>query len=189
MVTALVCLLLPFGPPAVAQTTISKCQDDQGNWHYGDYASEACAQSSNITEIDQQGNKVRETKAPPTKEELERLKEEKERKKQEAANLAAQQTLEEQLLNTYEDEQAIVVARDERVEALDRNIEANEKFQQEIVDQVAGIKKPEDNQDKINNLEQQIAEYEQAIQSARQERQNTLDKYNGLIERFRALTQ
>src|ERR1051325_11975286 len=49
--------------------TIKKCQDATGKWHYGDSASEACAQSK-VTVMSEQGIKKKEIAAPLTRDEL-----------------------------------------------------------------------------------------------------------------------
>src|SRR5437660_1432838 len=49
--------------------TIKKCQDATGKWHYGDSASDACAESK-ITVMSEQGIKKKEIAAPLTRDEL-----------------------------------------------------------------------------------------------------------------------
>lgn len=174
---------------ASAQSTISKCQDEQGKWHYGDYASEACAARSNITEIDYQGNQVRETNAPPTEEELKKAREEKQRKEKEAKERAEQQRLNNQLLTMYDSEESIIRIKQNRVDAIQRNVEANELFKQDLQEEVGAIEVNEQNQTRINDLKQQIQEYDLLIQSLYKEREDTELEFNDMLERYRSLTQ
>ena len=48
---------------------IKKCQDEDGNWHYGDTAAAECSKSK-IIEINNQGYKSRVIDAPATEQEL-----------------------------------------------------------------------------------------------------------------------
>lgn len=172
---------------AAQAQTISKCQDAEGNWHYGDFAAEACAEESTITEIDERGNTVDESDAPPTKEELEAQKAAKEQERLEAERQARREAEDRRLLNTYDSVQAIIAARDDRVSALEQELESHRLFRQDLIDEKKSIQ-DEANEARVNKLDGQIQEYDQAIERLEEERREVVEKYNHELERYRALT-
>ena len=186
LLIATVVFCLP-GTVAFGQATISKCQDADGKWHYGDHAAEAC--ESSITEIDYKGNKVREVAPPPTDEELRLKAEEQERKRQESEQAAYQQSLDERLLATYEDEESIVRARDERVQAIERSIETNESLKAGLLGELEAIKVNDKNKERIEDLKQRLAEYDDALQALKHDQSSMINEYTELLERYRHLTQ
>lgn len=181
-------LALVLLSPAVHGQNITKCQDEDGNWHYGDFASEACSTKSTITEIDQRGNKVRETDAPPTKEELKEKAAEKQREKEEAKRKAEKEEQEQRLLRTYDSARSIINAREERVAALDKEMESYELFRQDLVDEKSHLEKSNGNAKRIDGIEKQIKQYDDAIQRLQDERRETIKEYNSDLERYRELT-
>lgn len=168
--------------------TITKCQDADGNWHYGDFAAEACAQDSKITEIDERGLKVKETDAPPTEEELEAQKAAEEQQRLEADRQARQEADEQRLLRTYDNAQSIIDARDERLSALERDLESYRLFRQDLVEERSSLQNNNGNAGRINDLEQQIRQYDNAIESLQEERGEIIEEFNVDLERYRELT-
>lgn len=170
---------------AASAETITKCQDSEGNWHYGDFAAEACAEDGTITEIDERGLKVNESEAPPTQEELDAQKTAREQQEAEASRRERQEAEDRRLLQTYDSTQAIVDAREERVSAINQEIESHELFRQDLVDEKQRL---EGDGDRVAELEGQIAQYDEAIRRLQQEREETKQKYNRDLERYRELT-
>lgn len=183
-------VILLFSGVAGAQKTITKCQDKDGKWHYGDFASEACATDSTVTEIDQRGLEVRETDAPPTQEELDAAKEAERQARLEAEREAEQQEQDNRLLQTYDSADAIINARDEHVAALDLELEGHRLFRQDLVDEKEKLEKEkkEGNSEKIDNIIEQIRQYDEAIQALENERRSTIEHYDTEFQRYRALT-
>ena len=181
-------VVLAFSGAARAQVTITKCQDADGNWHYGDFAAEACAQDSKITEIDQRGIQVRETDAPPTQQEIDARKKAEEQARLEAEREAEQRRRDNQLLQTYDSAAAIEEARDARLDALDREMESHLLFQQDLVDEKESLKNNEQDSERMSSLDEQIQQYDQAIEKLKSERQAIIDEYDADLERYRALT-
>jgi hypothetical protein len=169
--------------------TITKCQDKDGNWHYGDYASQACAQDSTITEIDQHGVTVKKSNAPPTKEELEERKAEAQKQLEEAKELAKQEAEDKRLLRTYDNAQSIIDARDERANAMDRKLESQRVFRQDLVNERDKLKDNEQNHEHIQSLDEQIAQYDKAIETIQSERQATIEDYDEQLKRYYELTK
>jgi len=170
---------------AARAETITKCQDAEGNWHYGDFAAEACSKDATITEIDERGLKVKESEAPPTQEELDARQAAREQEETEAARREKQKAEERRLLQTYDSAQAISDARDERVSAINQEIESHELFRQDLVDEKQRV---EGNGDRVAELESQIEQYDEAIRRLQEEREETNQKYNRDLERYRELT-
>ncbi|MBS1269692.1 MAG: hypothetical protein MAG794_00643 [Gammaproteobacteria bacterium] len=168
--------------------TITKCQDEEGNWHYGDFAAEACAKESKITEIDERGVKVKESDAPLTQEELE-VREAAEREQQrEAERRARREAKNQRLLRTYDTAQDIVDAREEHLDALGRDLESYRLFRQDLVDAKEKLEDNETNREQIGDLQQRIKKYDAAIQSIENKRQATMEEYNKELKKFRELT-
>lgn len=183
--TLAVCLLLPV---AAHGQTITKCQDEDGNWHYGDFAAEICSEKSSITEIDERGIKVRESEAPPTSEELQEQEAAKKEQEMEAEREARETEQEERLLRTYDNAQSIINARDERVAALERDLESYRLFRQDLVEEKNSLENNAANEDRIAELDQQIRQYDEAIRSLKEEQQETTQEFNRELEIYRELT-
>lgn len=179
-------LACALSPAAVGQT-ITKCQDSEGNWHYGDFAAEACAESSTVTEIDQRGVKLRESEAPPTEEELEQRRAEQQAEEEAAERRAREREEEQRLLRTYDNAQSIISARDQRVAAIERDLESYQLFREDLVEEKQAIQNGGD-AERMENLEQQIRQYDQAIETLEEEKAETIEEYNRDLERYRALT-
>lgn len=168
--------------------TITKCQDEDGNWHYGDFASEACARESKITEINDRGIQVRETDAPPTQEELEAREAAKQEAQQEAARSAEQAMEEQRLLQTYDTAQSIIDARDKRLEALDRDMESYRLFRQDLVEEKSMLESNDGEAERISDVERQIQQYDEAIQALQKEHRETMEEFNKDLDKYRELT-
>ncbi|MDH3689453.1 MAG: hypothetical protein OEU36_08235 [Gammaproteobacteria bacterium] len=179
-------------------SAITKCQDAEGKWHYGDYADEECAASGLHTEIDENsGLKLGEEGPPPTAEETKA--EEDARAAQEAAERAAaeQKAREDKLLSIYESEQSIITARDTRLESVDNMISINNDLRQGLVEQLAKLeelRQSTSERDAANELDQniakthaQIAEYDAANKAKLAEREEIERKYNLDLANYRKI--
>lgn len=186
LITVAIALSLPVAAQA---QSITKCQDADGNWHYGDFAAEACDEEATVTEIDERGRTVEETDAPPSEEELEAEEAERRAEQQEAERQAREREANERLLRTYDSVEGIIQARDARLEAMADDLETNELFRQDLVDERDRLLENDGDQDAIRRVEEQIQEYDDVIESIEADRQETMEKYNADIERFRELTE
>lgn len=169
---------------AVQAQSITKCQDAEGNWHYGDFASTACAEESTITEIDERGHLVRESDAPPTEDELATQKAAEEQELEEAERRARQAAEDRRLLQTYDSAEAIIDARDKRLAAVDQELESHRLFRQDLVDE---RQKVQNDGGGLGELDQQIEQYDAAIQRLEQERRDIMDSYDQDLERYSEL--
>jgi hypothetical protein len=173
--------------PVSAQTTqtIKKCQDAEGNWHYGDHAAFECEQSSRVTEMDEGGGTVGETEAPPSQEELDA----RQRAEQQAAEQdiveAKQRRLDQKLLITYDNADSIATIRDALMAAMDSGIEANQDLKQRLVDVLDKI---EAGSELAESLRREIAVFDDDTQDRLTKRELIRKKYNEEYERYKELT-
>jgi uncharacterized coiled-coil protein SlyX len=180
-------ILLATGiAPTAAEVTIKKCQDASGTWHYGDYAAAECERAK-ITEIDGRGLKVDERAPPPTQEELDAKRDAATEAKEAKRVQARQRELDLRLLDTYDTEQSLIRARDERAAAFNQSILSDESFRKQLSDELVELEahsaKPQD----LEILRQQIAEYDRVIAGKRRDLDNLLQRFNKDLERFRQL--
>lgn len=119
---AIACLSMASGAWA-----IKKCQDSDGNWHYGDFAGQACSQSK-VTTLNERGVVQDERAAPLTAEEkaaqAEQLRLEKER-------LAAEEASREErarILSIYETEADIERQRTNQMYSVQSNIDVTKAY-------------------------------------------------------------
>jgi len=123
------CLLIAIAAVPAAldaqASTIKKCKDATGKWHYGDEAAAECAQSK-VEVMSEQGVTKKEIAAPPTEAELKdraSRKAEEDRKKESAE---AQKKKDALLLATYGHEDDILFVRDRKLAQLESQIKATE---------------------------------------------------------------
>jgi len=179
---ALLCL------PAAHAQSITKCQDEEGNWHYGDFAAEACAEQGTVTEIDERGRTVRETQPPPTADELEAAEAAQRAQRERAEREAREREANQRLLRTYDSAQDIIDARDARLEAIDNELAGHRLFRGDLEDEKARLLEGSADPDRLRRIEAQIEQYDEAIRGLKQERRAMKERYNKELERYRELT-
>lgn len=192
--------LLAVNGASAQSTTIQKCQDADGNWHYGDYAAEVCAQSV-IESMDREsGLKVGEQGLPPSKEEIEAEEAAKAQAEADEARQAKQRAKENRILAIYESEDQIINARDERVKAISNSIEFNNTMQERLEKRLAGFEGQVANQSlketdrealesRIKAIKSQIAEYQSSTTTKEKEKSEMEMRYNGELEFYRFAKQ
>ena len=158
---------------------IAKCTDAEGRTHYGNYASEKCAQSD-ITHMDGTGTVVGTESRPLTEEELRQ----KEQKAAEEEKIQQQQATEraekDRIAAIYDTEDDIARARDNKLETVETQMVTMHsllKLRKGRLEQVqadlattpaeatGAIERLTEEQD---SLASQIAEYEAGIEEAEQ---------------------
>jgi hypothetical protein len=198
-VSLLISLFAVLALPAAAvdddykKPTIKKCQDATGKWHYGDSASEACAQSK-ITVMSEQGFKKKEIAAPLTKDELRR----RDQDVAEQAKAQEQAKKDELLLATYANEADITYIRDRKLAQLESMIRASMdtlnplratlgRLQaQAAAEEKAGS--PSDQTTKaLVQTRQQIAKHEATIAQKHQEQEQVRTRADQELARYRTL--
>ena len=101
-ITFIVSAILIFGVfPFSFAHAIKKCQDSDGNWHYGDIAVAQCNKSK-VTTLNERGFIASEKDAPKTPEELEKEAAEKAKAEAEAERIQAEEDERVRILIVYE---------------------------------------------------------------------------------------
>lgn len=198
MLVFLVAALVAPAALGGADRRITKCQDASGRWHYGDTAADECARSR-ITELDERGVTVKEIGAAPTKEQIEAREEQKRHAQEERKRAAAQKERDERLLATYENEEAIIRARDQRVGHINETIQINRELSNKLqgkLDRLKGQARTETDKKasaalarRIARTEARIAEYKAANKEKIAEREKVKEKYNIDLARYRRITR
>ena len=190
MKSSYLALLLPLLWPAAgqAQTTIKKCQDAEGRWHYGNFAAEACARSK-VTELNESGTKIGEELPPPSAVELEwrqRQAAELRRRQREAA---AQRAEDEKLVESYGSKEVITATRDRHLTEIDRTIAVTRQLREGVLKDIAALARRK----QTGRVKGQIAERERAVESYDRvimenlaEREKLVKRYSDLLHRFDA---
>ena len=181
---------------SVSVHAISKCQDADGKWHYGDNAASICG-DARITIIDDRGRKVDEVPPPMTVEEFNALEAEEIRKAAEERENAKRQLEKRRILAIYPREESIIRSRDERLKGMDNNIRVQEELLDDLrldMKVLEAKKVPEDPkaraslESRIESQQESIDGYYRAITRLRREREQTSEKYERILKEFRELT-
>lgn len=181
---------------SVSAHAISKCQDADGKWHYGDNAASICG-DARITIIDDRGRKIDEIPPPMTVEEFNALEAEEKRKAAEERENAKRELEKRRILAIYPREESIIRARDERLKGMDNNIRVQEALLDDMrldMKVLESKKMPEDpkarakRESQINSQQASIDAYYRAITRLRREREQTSEKYERILREFRELT-
>lgn len=193
LVLAVSCIAGPAGA-----ATISKCQDANGQWHYGDFAAEECAKSK-VTHMNAQGLKVGEEAAPLTPEELE------ERDRRAAEEAEARRIAEERearrkrIVAIYDSEADIARARDTHLASVDqrmtteKSILAGLQSRMERLDQrIAEAGEASPNRETLieqkQSLDVQVKRFEAALAKSEAERAQIISNYEEEVATYRELT-
>lgn len=196
---ALGLLLTAGGVQAAAGKTssIKKCQDATGKWHYGDTAAEECAKSK-VTVITEKGTTKRVIAAPPTEEELKEREAQRESIEAEQARAAEQKRKDALLLSTYGVEEDIIYVRDRKIAQIESSIKASEQTLKPLRAALARMEAQAAEESKdpkaaavtaknIENSRQQIVRHEAVITTKRQEQETLRRQYAEELERYREL--
>jgi predicted RNase H-like nuclease (RuvC/YqgF family) len=182
---------------SAANAAIMKCQDAQGNWHYGDHAAAACRKSrAKVIEFSTKTGHETVMKSAPTREQL------KEREEEEKAAEAEKKRKEEQakedriLRDSYATEQDIIFERDRKLKELQDSIDANEatvkslkavlaRSEQRVAEEKKRGKVSKSSQKTLEFSQKQVAEHEASLDDLRKQLVETRKKYDENLERYR----
>ena len=193
--------LLLSGPGAHAASdntsSIKKCQDATGKWHYGDTAAAECSQSK-VTVITEQGTTKSVIAAPPTEAELKEREAQRETIEAEQARAAERARKDTLLLSTYGVEDDIIYIRDRKISQIEASIKASEetlkplraalaRMEAQAADESKDAKAAEATAKNIEMTRNQIARHEGAIAAKRQEQEALRKQYTEELERYREL--
>ena len=193
-------LLLP-GPGAHAasgkSSSIKKCQDATGKWHYGDTAAEECSRSK-VTVITEKGTTKRVIAAPPTEAELKEREAQRETIEAEQARAAERARKDTLLLSTYGVEDDIIYIRDRKIAQIETSVKASEetlkplraalaRMEAQAAEESKDAKATQATAKNIEMTRNQIARHEDAIAAKRQEQEALRQQYTEELERYREL--
>ena len=180
-------LLLAVALPVQA-AGIKKCQDENGQWYYGDLADEACGVTE-VTRLNEQGSIIGKESLPPTQQQLDdRAK----AKKEVAAAKAIkdkQRRRDKSLVQIYGSEEAINSTRDNKLESIDNNLEVMHKLKEGIEFDINKLKERKQS-DKVKKLvaerERAVKSYENVISQSLVQRGGLEKEYAIILRDFRA---
>lgn len=178
-------------------STIKKCQDATGKWHYGDNAAEECAKSK-ITVITEKGTTKSVIAAPPTEKELKEREAQRESVEAEKIRAEEQARKDALLLSTYGVEDDIIYIRDRKIAQIEASVKASEetlkplraalaRMEAQAADESKDPKAAEAAAKSIETTRNQIARHEAAIAVKRQEQETLRKQYTEELERYREL--
>ena len=169
-----------------AGTRITKCQDANGKWHYGDAAAEEC-ENSKWTALNDQGVVVDEKDVPPTAAELRKRREAEEKARKEAERKAREEAEWKRMLSVYDKEEFIIFARDTRLENINAMIQVNHDLLKRLRENLEAYKliKGKKARQEVAKLEKRIAAFEQDNEDKAREKERVVTTYNELLRRFR----
>jgi vacuolar-type H+-ATPase subunit I/STV1 len=183
---------------ALGQTTIKKCKDATGQWHYGDSAAEECARSK-VTVMSEEGMTKKVIAAPPTEQELKEHEARQEIEAAEKQRAADQVKKDALLLSTYGGEDDIIYIRDRKIAQIESSIKASEetlknlraalaRMEAQAADESKGNKAAD--QTTVKNIEQtkkQIARHEGVVADKRKEQEALRKQYADEMQRYREI--
>jgi hypothetical protein len=193
-------LLLPGMSAHAAQgktSSIKKCQDATGKWHYGDTAADECSRSK-VTVITEKGTTKSVIAAPPTEQELKEREAQRETIEAEQASAVERARKDTLLLSTYGVEDDIIYIRDRKIAQIEASVKASEetlkplraalaRMEAQAADESKDTKAAEATAKNIEMTRDQIARHEGAIAAKRQEQEALRKQYADELERYREL--
>jgi chromosome segregation ATPase len=128
-------LALSHTTPAHA---IKKCQDADGNWHYGDTAVDECERSK-VTTLNSRGFIASEDEAPKTQEEIAAEEASLAKERAEEKRLEEEKAERERLLSVYQTEADIDRQLDNQMYSVDSSIAVHKVYLKGMKDKVARL--------------------------------------------------
>ena len=180
-------LLLAVALPAQA-AGIKKCQDENGHWHYGNFADDACGLTE-VTSLNEKGSIIGTEPPPPTQQQLD----DRAKAENEAASIKAikdkQHRRANSLVQIYGSEDVINSTRDRKLESIDNNLEVMRKLKVGIESDINKLKERKQS-DKVKKLvaerERAVKSYENVISQSLVQRGGLEKEYAIILRDFRA---
>jgi hypothetical protein len=197
IITALGCAIFLTSGIANA-STIKKCKDEAGRWHYGDSAAAACAKTR-VIEMTGSGQTKKIIDAPPSAGELDDFRRKKEEEEAAKKRAEEQKQHDQTLLSTYAHEEDIVYARDRQVSELENSIASGEqtlKSLQAVLgrmrsqaqeEQAQAGKVSEETEKNLKHSEDQVARHRENQERKKKEQQAIRERYDRDLARYREL--
>jgi len=170
----------------VAGARITKCQDADGKWHYGDAAAQEC-EDSKWTALNARGVVVDEKDVPPTAAELHARKMAAAEERREQARKAKEEAEWQRMLSVYDKEEFIIFARDTRLENLNAMIQVNHDLLKRLRENLEAyqLRSGKKAEAEVIKLQERIAGFERDNVEKTAEKGRVVATYNELLRRFR----
>jgi len=111
-----------------SKNQFTKCQDENGVWHYGSSNLHKCPQSSGLTVLNDRGVRLDKVDPVKTQEQLEAEKQVKEKEEQEKEEQKKLEMQRERILTIYQTEEDIKVARERALKSIDVKIKQHRNY-------------------------------------------------------------
>ncbi len=187
-------LVLAMGPVmalnvmSIQAQQITKCQDADGNWHYGSFAADACIDAV-VEKLSESGAKIGEDRPPPSEEEIrkEEALAKDVRAKEDYASTQHKRDME--IVRIYSNEETIITTRDRKIASIDNNIEITRQIKKgtlKDIDKLKKLKKTKKVERQIEERENAVKSYDKVIRHSLSEREKLFKSYIAVLEEFQA---
>lgn len=195
--TTITCLLLALAG-TVHAGTIKKCQDESGQWHYGDSAAAACAKSK-VIEMSGSGQTRKVIDAPPSASDLDDFRKKKLAEEEAKRKAIEQKKHDQTLLSTYAHEDDIIYARDRQLAELENSIVSGEQTlnslravlgrmrQQATEEKESKGEVSQDTQKNLKHSESQVNRHAANLDQKKKEKEELRQKFERDLARYREL--
>ncbi len=166
---------------------IQKCQDADGNWHYGTHASFLCG-DGDIDQLDATGTKTGVDKPPPSAEELKKIEDQKTAIEQAKLSKKQQRESDLEIIRTYGSEETIISTLDRKLESIDKNIQVTRKIKEGTLSDLEKLKKlkqTKKNKAFVKEREDAIKSYNRVIRNNLTMREQLSEQYITILSDFR----
>ena len=180
-------LILAMQAPVTSGQQIKKCQDAEGNWHYGNFADEACGNTA-VDELHETGVKINTDLPPPSEEEMARKERMQEALRMQEEFSQDQRKRDLEVLRIYGSEETIVSTRDRKLASIDNNIEITRQIKEGTVkdiDKLLKMKKTKKVERQLQEREDAVKSYNRVIRHNLTEREKLSEKYIAILNEFR----
>lgn len=126
--------------PFSAAHAIKKCQDSDGNWHYGDIAVDQCNKSK-VTTLNSRGFIASEKDAPKTPEQIQKEADENAKAEADAERIQAEEDERIRILSVYETEADIDRQRDNQIDSVNSNMAVHKAYVKSVTAKIQRLKK------------------------------------------------
>jgi hypothetical protein len=203
LITVLLFSLVFTAPVALAAaktaTSIKKCQDATGKWHYGDSAALECSKSK-VDVLSKEGVKTNEIAAPLTDAELAEREKNKEELAREQRSVEDQKKRDQILLQSYPHEDDILLYRDRKLSQLETTVTSSEetlKSLRKVLERLEVQKQSDVEQNdkkalaltekSLTQTRNQIQKHELVVTQTRKEQERLRKQFEEDVTRYREL--
>jgi hypothetical protein len=180
--------VITLGVMSALAQGITKCQDAEGNWHYGTFAADACIDAV-VDQLNESGTKIGEDRPPPSEEEVRRNEELAKDAKLKADDASAQYKRDIEIVRIYGTEETIIATRDRKIASIDNNIDITRQIKQGTIKDINKLKKLKQTKKVKRQVEERelaVKSYDRVIRHNLTEREKLFGNYITILAEFRA---